>query len=73
MNNTLITEIVVGLAIVGSLGAFFGWIAVPAIKARQGAWDRLAAGLLSIYAFAVFAALGVAVGIGIIWAWPQIT
>lgn len=73
MTNTLITEIVVAVAIVGSLAAFFGWVAVPAIKARQGGWDRVAASLLSIYAFGVFAALGVAVGIGIIWVWPQIT
>ena len=73
MTNTLITEIVVAVAIVGSIAAFFGWVAVPAIKARRGGWDRLAAGVLSVYAFGVFAALGVAVGIGIIWAWPQIT
>jgi hypothetical protein len=73
MSNLLITQIVVALALVGSVGVFLGWIAMPAVKARQGTWDRVAAGLLSLYAFAVFAALGVGVGIGIIWLWPQIT
>lgn len=73
MSNLLITQVVVGLAIVGSVGVFLGWIAMPAVRAREGAWNRIAAGALSLYAFAVFAALGVGVGIGIIWLWPQIT
>jgi len=73
MSNLLITQIVVALAIVGSVGVFFGWIAIPAIKARQGTWDRVAAGLLSVYAFAVFAALGVGVGLGVLLLLPRIT
>ncbi|MEI7888834.1 MAG: hypothetical protein WCI34_00870 [Actinomycetes bacterium] len=72
MSNLLITQAVVALALVGSITVFLRYVAVPAIRARKTTSDRLAAGMLSLYAFGIFAGIGVALGIGIIWAWPQI-
>ncbi|MEI7559169.1 MAG: hypothetical protein WCJ63_01125 [Actinomycetes bacterium] len=73
MSNLLITQIVVALAIVGSIALFLRFVALPGVAAREGTWPRVAAVFLSVYAFAVFAALGVGIGIAIIWLWPQIT
>ena len=72
MSNVLITQLVAAVAIIASVGLFLRYVAVPAVAARDGVGQRVAAGLLSLYAFAVFAALGVGLGIGIIWAWPRI-
>jgi len=72
MSNLLITQLVVGVVAITAIGLFTWLVAVPAVAAREGFWQRLAAGLLSAYLLAVLAALGVAAGIGIIWAWPRI-
>jgi hypothetical protein len=72
MSKVLITQIVVAVAIVGGLGAFLHLIAVPAIAAREGSWQRLLTALLSIYTLGVLVAVGVAAGIGVIWVWPRL-
>lgn len=73
MSNLLITQIVVTIAAVAGIG-LFGWlVAVPSVAAREGFWQRFAAGALSVYLFLVLAGVGVAVGIWVtVWLWPRI-
>lgn len=72
MSNLLITQIVVAVVAVTAIGLFCWLVAVPSVAAREGFWQRLGAGLLSAYLLAVLAAVGVAAGIAIIWAWPRL-
>ena len=73
MSNLLITQIVVSIAAVAGIG-LFGWlVAVPSIAAREGFWQRFAAGALSVYLFVVLAGIGVGAGIWVtVWLWPRI-
>lgn len=72
MSNLMITQIVVAAVAATAIG-LFGWlVAVPAVAAREGFWQRLAAGILSAWMLVVLAAIGVAAGIGVIWLWPRI-
>lgn len=73
MSNVLITQIVVAAAVVVGLGTFLYLVAIPSITARQRLWERLVATVLSIYVLVVLVGIGVAAGIGVIWAWPRIT
>jgi hypothetical protein len=72
MTNVQITQIVVALAAIASVSLFLWLVLVPSVAAREGFWQRFLAGALSVYLFAVMAAVGVAAGIGVIWAWPRL-
>ena len=72
MSNLQITQIVVGTAAVVGIALFAWLVAVPSVAAREGFWQRLAAGLLSVYMFGVLAATGVAAGIAVLWLWPRL-
>jgi hypothetical protein len=72
VSNLMITQLVVAVAAAAGL-ALFGWlVAVPSVSARQGFWQRLGAGLLSVYLFVVLVAIGVAAGIALILLWPRL-
>jgi hypothetical protein len=73
MTNVLITQLVVAVCAVVGLGAFLYLIAVPSIAARERVWERVVATVLSVYVLVVLVGIGVAAGIAVIWAWPQIT
>lgn len=72
MSNLEITQIVVATVAALGIGLFAWLVAVPSVAAREGFWQRFAAGLLSLYMFGVLAATGVAAGIGVIWLWPRL-
>jgi hypothetical protein len=62
-----------GGAGVVSLLAFTGLILVPAIGAYGRTWEKATAVLLSVFVLIVLVLVGVAIGVLIVWKWPQIT
>jgi hypothetical protein len=62
-----------GGAGVVTLLAFAGLILVPAIGAYGRTWEKATAVLLSVFVLAVLVLIGVAIGVVIVYYWPQIT
>jgi O-antigen ligase len=56
-----------------SLVAFGALILVPALGAYGRTWEKATAAILSVFVLAVLVLLGVAVGVLIVYFWPQIT
>lgn len=51
--------------------AWFGLILVPAWSAYTRIWQRLAAGVLSLYVLAAMMGIGLMLGGGVIWVWDH--
>jgi hypothetical protein len=62
-----------GAAGVISLLAFAALILVPAIGSFGRTWEKATAALLSIFVLAALLALGIALGIAIVYYWDDIT
>jgi len=62
-----------GGAGVVTLLAFAGLILVPAIGAYGRTWEKATAVLLSVFVLVVLVLVGVAIGVVIVYYWPQIT
>lgn len=56
-----------------SLLAFTALILVPAIGSFGRGWEKATAGLLSLFILVALVAIGVAVGIAIVYYWDDIT
>jgi hypothetical protein len=72
MSNTAITELVAISAGVLSLSAFVGLVFVPAVKAYERTWERVAAGLLSLWVLGALFAVGLLAGLAVIYYWPRV-
>jgi len=62
-----------GGAGVVTLLAFTALILVPAIGAYGRTWEKATAVLLSVFVLVVLVLVGVAIGVLIVYYWPQIT
>ncbi len=62
-----------GGAGVVTLLAFTALILVPAIGAYGRTWEKATAVLLSVFILVVLVLIGVAIGVLIVYFWPQIT
>jgi hypothetical protein len=62
-----------GGAGVVTLLAFTALILVPAIGAYGRTWEKATAVLLSVFVLVVLVLIGVAIGVLIVYYWPQIT
>ena len=62
-----------GGAGVVSLLAFTALILVPAIAAYGRTWEKATAALLSVFVLLALVLIGVAIGVLIVYYWPQIT
>jgi hypothetical protein len=62
-----------GGAGVVTLLAFTALILVPAIGAYGRSWEKATAVLLSVFVLIVLVLVGVAIGVLIVYYWPQIT
>jgi hypothetical protein len=67
MSATDITYLVAVCAAVFSLALFIGLILAPALSAYTRLWERVAAGLLSLYVLAVLVGIGVAGGLAVVY------
>jgi hypothetical protein len=56
-----------------SLLAFTALILVPAIGSFGRGWEKATAGLLSLFILVALVAIGVAIGIAIVYYWDDIT
>lgn len=72
MSRDAITQLVAVCAGVAALAAFVSLVTVPAVSAYQRAWERIVAGLLSLWVLGAFVAIGVAAGAAVIYFWPRL-
>ncbi|HEY0344581.1 MAG TPA: hypothetical protein VGC59_08035 [Solirubrobacteraceae bacterium] len=72
MTNNEITYLVGGLCGAAALAAFVWFIAWPAWTAYSRAWERVAAGFLTLYVLAALLLLGGAGGVAIAYYWDRI-
>jgi hypothetical protein len=56
-----------------SLLAFTALILAPAIGAYGRTWEKATAAVLSVFVLLVLVLIGVAIGVLIVYYWPQIT
>lgn len=69
MSTTDVTYLLAACAGVFSLALFVGLILAPAWSAYSRAWERVAAGILSLYVLAVLVGIGVAAGLAVVYFW----
>lgn len=67
MSETDATYLVAVCAGVFSLALFVGLILAPAWSAYARVWERLAAGVLSLYVLGVLVGIGVAAGLAVVY------
>jgi hypothetical protein len=72
MSNTAITQLVAACAALAGLGTFVALVTVPVVSSYQRAWERVTAGLLSLWVLAAFVGVGVVAGLAVIWLWPRV-
>jgi transketolase C-terminal domain/subunit len=65
------TQIAIAAA-AGIVGAgYIAFILVPAVRAYGRVWERLAAGLLTLYILGTLVGVGAAVGLAVVWSYDQ--
>jgi hypothetical protein len=69
MSNTDATYLIAVCAGVFSLALYVGLILAPAWSAYSRIWERVAAGILSLYVLAVLVGIGVAAGLAVVLLW----
>jgi len=62
-----------GGAVVISLVAFAALILVPAIGSFGRSWEKATAALISVFVLVALIAIGVAIGVAIVYYWDDIT
>jgi hypothetical protein len=72
MSNSAITELVAALAGIAGLAAFVTLVTVPVVSAYQHTWERVAAGVLTLWVLGAFVGLGVLAGLAVVFYWPQV-
>jgi hypothetical protein len=72
MSNTTLTYLIAAAAGVASLGLWAWLIAVPAVRAYQGWWQRTAAVLMSLYVLVALVGLGGLIGAIFLWYYDQL-
>jgi hypothetical protein len=72
MSDTAITELVVVGAGLLALTVFVWLVLVPAVSAYQRTWERVVAGLLSLWVLGAFVGVGILTGGAVIWFWPRV-
>lgn len=69
MSATELTYLIAVCAGVFSLALFVGLILWPALGSYTRVWERLAAGLLSLYVLGVLVGIGVLAGLAVVYYW----
>ena len=72
MSHDAVTQLVAICAGVLGLGAFVGLVLVPVVSTYQHAWERVVAGLLSLWVLGAFVGLGILAGAAVIYYWPRL-
>lgn len=69
MSTQDVTYLVAVCAAVFSLALYVGLILAPAWSSYSRLWERVAAGVLSLYVLAVLVGIGVVVGLAVVYFW----
>jgi hypothetical protein len=72
MDAETVTYMILVAAGVLGLGAFGWFVFVPAWSAYGRAWERVAAGVLTLFVLAAFAGAGLVAGLVIVYYWDSI-
>ncbi len=65
------TEIVIALASALTLACYVALILVPATRCYGRVWEKLAAGVLTLYVLGTLLGIGAAVGFAIVWSYDR--
>jgi hypothetical protein len=65
------TQIVIGLAGALALLCYVTLILVPAIRCYGRVWEKLAAGVLTLYVLGTLLGIGAAIGLAVVWTYDQ--
>jgi hypothetical protein len=71
MSHDAITQLVAICAGVFGLAAFVGLVVVPVVNSYQRAWERVVAGLLTLWVLGAFVGVGILAGAAVIYLWPR--
>lgn len=72
MSNDAIVQLVAICAGVVGLVAFVSLVTVPVVSSYQRVWERLVAGLLSLWVLAALVGVGLLAGAAVIYYWPKL-
>ncbi|HET6448091.1 MAG TPA: hypothetical protein VFG31_03205 [Conexibacter sp.] len=72
MSHDAVTQLVAVCAGVVGLAAFVGLVLVPVVSSYQRGWERVVAGLLSLWVLGAFIGVGVLAGALVIYEWPRL-
>lgn len=61
------TQIVIGLAGALALLCYVTLILVPAVRCYGRVWEKMAAGVLTLYVLGTFLGIGAAIGLAVVW------
>lgn len=61
------TQIVIGLAGALALLCYVALILVPAVRCYGRVWEKVAAGVLTLYVLGTFLGIGAAIGLAVVW------
>ncbi len=63
------TEVAIALAAGISGAAYIAFILAPALASYGRAWEKFAAGFLSLFILASLLAIGAAIGLAVVWSY----
>ncbi len=69
MSRTDVNYLVAACAAVFGLALFTGLILLPALTSYARLWERVAAGVLSLYVLAVLVGLGMVAALAVVYFW----
>lgn len=72
MSNESITYLVAACCAVFALAAYIAFILVPALTSYSRWYERIGAGVLSLYVLAAFVGLGLGGGAAVVWFWARL-
>jgi hypothetical protein len=72
MSNDAIVQLVAICAGVVGLAAFVSLVTVPVVASYERVWERIVAGLLSLWVLAALVGVGVLAGAAVIYYWPKL-
>jgi hypothetical protein len=72
MSHDAVTQLVAVCAGIAGLATFVGLVLVPVVGSYQRVWERVVAGLLSLWVLGAFVGVGVLAGAGVIYYWPRL-
>lgn len=72
MSNDAIVQLVAVCAGVLGFAAFLALVTVPVVATYERVWERIVAGLLSLWILAALVGVGVLAGAAVIYYWPRL-